>query len=658
MKWFRTDLLGCYFILAIFFMDALFHYYIYGTFTIGQIVASLLFISAIAFALHLIVLFFANGTAHVIATLLLAGISLIYMSQTIYYAFFNTFYSVYSLGKGGAILQFWRDIVRVIGNEFAWLLLLSFPVFILAIFGRHYFLYNRGNLPTFGAILGVALLLHLGGIGLINVGEKGQHSAYELYYEQHLPFYATEKVGLLTSMRLDVQRTITNWSPPVADPPVIIEVDEEDEAEAALVGEAVEESPSEEPVAYNTLDLDFDQLIEDETNEEMIDLHTYFSNVEPTEKNEMTGKYENYNVILLTAEGFSPFAVDPDLTPTLHKLVHEGYYFPNFYTPIWEVSTSDGEYVALTSLVPKNGVWSMEHSAKNTLPFALGNQLSERGYTTKAYHNHTYTYYERHLSHPNLGYDYQGIGNGLDVERTWPASDLEMIENTMDEYIDAEPFHIYYLTISGHMQYSFEGNNMAAKNQHLVKDTPYSSQARAYLATQLELEHALTYMIERLEEAGIADRTLIALSSDHYPYGLDNETMDEFAGHEVEGNFERYENHFILYEPGAEGETIEKYGSSFDVLPTLSNLLGLNYDSRLMVGNDLFSDVPPLIPFLNRSFITDQGMYNSVTEEFIPHDRQNVDQAYIDQIKSHVEAHFYYSTKVLETDYYNQLGLE
>lgn len=549
-----------------------------------------------------------------------------------------------------SILQFWNDIVQSIGANVLWIVLFIVPVLILAIFGRNYFRFERGNMPTFGFILSIVLLLQLAGIGLVHAGGKGQHSAYELYYEQHFPLQSTDQLGLLTSMRLDVQRTLMNWSPTLVAPPLLDDLPNADIVE--------QDDEKEEPAEYNMLEINFEELIENEENEEIIDLHTYFSQIEPTEKNKMTGKYKGYNVILLTAEAFSPFAVDPEITPTLHKLVHEGYYFSNFYTPIWEVSTSDGEYVALNSLIPKNGVWSMEQSAENELPFALGNQLRELGYTTKAYHNHTYTYYGRDKSHPNLGYDYKGLGNGLDVEETWPESDLEMMEKTMDEYIDDEPFHTYYLTVSGHMQYSFDGNYIAWKNQDLVKEMPYSAQARAYLATQIELDRALAYMIERLEEAGIADRTLIAMTGDHYPYGLDDETIEEFAGHSVEENFELFENHFILYKPGVERETIDKYGSSFDVLPTLSNLLGVDYDSRLMVGNDLFSEAPPLIPFLNKSFITDTGMYNSLTEEFMSHEGEvEMDDESIKQMMALVEAQFYYSTKILETDYFDHIGL-
>ena len=336
-------------------------------------------------------------------------------------------------------------------------------------------------------------------------------------------------------------------------------------------------------------------------------------------------------------------------------MVHEGYHFTNFYTPIWEVSTSDGEYVAVTGLIPTSGIWSFQESGKNALPFVLGNQLQKLDYKTLAYHNHTYTYYGRHISHPNLGYVYKGLGNGLDVKESWPESDLEMIEKTVPEYMNSQPFHTYYMTVSGHMQYSFTGNYIAWKNKKYVEDLPYSEQAKAYLATQIELDLALEHLLSQLENAGIADQTLIAISADHYPYGLEDQTIDELTGHAVEGNFELYKSPFILYAKGMDPEIITKPASSLDILPTLSNLMGLEYDSRLLMGQDIFSDSEPLVSFLNKSFITEKGRYNSITKEFITNAGEEVDEAYIEYISSVVEAKFYYSAKILETDYYRKV---
>ncbi|MDR5658502.1 LTA synthase family protein [Serpentinicella sp. ANB-PHB4] len=541
------------------------------------------------------------------------------------------------------VLDFWRDILQVITQNLLWIILLFLPLLFFFIFKNSYFTFSKLQFKY--SILFILPIVGIYLIGLLTLSAdgKGLNSAHSLYYTSSNPALSTEKLGLLTTMRLDVQRSVTGWSPSyeITSNPIPTEPDIEYDA------------MEDDEYDYNVMDIDFKSLMENESNSEIKQMHQYFKNVSPTQKNEYTGKYADYNLILITAEAFSPMAVRKDITPTLYKMVHEGYNFTNFYVPLWDVSTSDGEYVALTSLIPKSGVWSFRESSNIELPFVMGNQLKNAGYKTMAYHNHTYSFYRRDLSHPNMGYDYKGIGNGLDVEEIWPASDLEMMEVSVGEYINDVPFHAYYMTVSGHLQYNFMGNNMAAKNRHYVEDLPYSEQGRAYLATQIELDKALDHLLNELDKAGVADNTLIALSSDHYPYGLDHEVIDELTGHYVERDFELYRSPFILYTQNMDSKTIDKPVSSLDIIPTLSNLLGLEYDSRLLMGNDMFSDADPLVIFRNHSFITEKGYYNAETEEFISTNSATVDEDYIERMLNIVGSKFYYSAKILDTDYYS-----
>jgi phosphoglycerol transferase MdoB-like AlkP superfamily enzyme len=251
-----------------------------------------------------------------------------------------------------------------------------------------------------------------------------------------------------------------------------------------------------------------------------------------------------------------------------------------------------------------------------------------------------------------MGYTYKAVGNGLDMKETWPESDLEMMEKTIPEYISSQPFHTYYMTVSGHLQYTFYGNAMSGKNKSLVENLPYSETGRAYIACQIEFDRAMEYLLNQLEAAGIADKTLIAISADHYPYGLDDNSLDELAGHKVEENFELYKSTFILYTKGMQPTIVDKPCSSLDIIPTLSNLLGLSYDSRLLMGRDIFSDSTPLVIFSNRSFITDKGSYNSKTKEFIPKEGAEVDKDYVKKTSAIINNKFYYSAKILENDYY------
>jgi len=389
-------------------------------------------------------------------------------------------------------------------------------------------------------------------------------------------------------------------------------------------------------------------------------MHTYFGSKEPTMKNEYTGIFEGKNLLFFTAEGFWKYAVNETYTPTLYKLANEGFVFSEFYNPLWWKSTTDGEYVACTGLIPSGNAFSFEKSGSNSMPFCMGNMLREQGYTTTAYHNHTYTYYDRHISHPNMGYDYYGIGNGLEVKKVWPASDLEMMEKTLPQALEGEkPFHNYYMTVSGHMNYNFIGNSMAYKHRQEVADLDMSEEARAYLACNMELDQALAYTLEQLEAAGELENTVICISGDHYPYGMQPETWNEFYGGEIDQDFELYRSTLILWSGDMEEPIlIDKPCCSLDILPTLLNLFGLEYDSRLFAGRDILSDAPGIAIFSNRSFLTEEGRYNARTDTWIPNEGSEAGMDYAADVYQYVKSQFSYSVKILDNDYYSLLGLD
>lgn len=589
-------------------------------------------------------------------------LAVLYSSQLIYNKIFHTFYTTYSMLNGAQALQFWKEALAMIGKNLSLVFLLWFPVIFICLFGKRLCSYGRVRLTATLSVILILLVSQLTAVVFTFAAGKEQFSPYDMYFKTSAIDYSVDRLGVFTSFRLDLQRYLFGANEDELDESdvpdevgVIATTKPADKTEKDENGKNEEQDEPEIDTSPNVMNIDFQELVDNENDETIIKMHKYFSNVTPTNKNEKTGSEKGNNLILITAEAFSQYAIDKDLTPTLYKMATEGYQFKNFYTPIWGVSTSDGEYVACTGTIPKSGLWSFKTSHKNLLPFVMGNQLKKIGYSTNAYHNHTYDYYGRDLSHPNMGYIYKGVGNGLDLKRSWPESDIEMIDKTTADYINNKPFHAYYMTVSGHLNYTYNGNAMATKNKEYVKNMPYSDACKAYMACNIELDRAMELLLKRLDEAGVAENTLIAISADHYPYGLTNEEISEFAGHKVEENFELYRNAFILYRKGMKSEVIERPCSSLDILPTISNLLGLEYDSRLLMGRDMFSDSDPLIIFANRSRITDKAKYNAKTKELTPLTDEEVTEEYVKSINKLVSDKFTYSAKLLDEDYYRKV---
>ena len=554
-------------------------------------------------------------------------------AQSIYYHLFKTFLTAFSLTKMGMVAGAFGDMA--VGE----ILLNWFPIAMMAVpFGLAVVL-RRRLIPEEGPMsrrMGarwalLAAVVQLAAMGIVMCCGGGSMSLRFIYLQAAVPELEVQNFGMLTQNQLELRRVLFGITPE----------DQSLRKGQALhlyrpASEPVEVESAEYPSAdYHILDIDFDRLIAEETDEDLLQMHTYFSQQVPTAKNEWTGYFQGKNLIWIVAEGFCTLAMDPERTPVLYEMAHSGFVFDHFYTPLWGVSTSDGEYTTTTGLIPKSGVWSYSQSAGNYMPFGFGNQFSQLGYRTMAFHDYLYTYYDRDKSFPNMGYEYYALGHGLELEEIWPPSDLEMMEEIVPMFVDEEQFMVYCLTVSGHLNYTYEENAMSRRHWDEVAGLPYSEGPKAYLACQMELELAMESLLTQLEEAGRLDDTVIVLSGDHYPYGLTDEEYSELLGRQVDPNFEIFQNTLILWNAQMEEPVrVEKLCSSLDVMPTLANLFGLEYDSRLMAGRDILSDEPGLVIFSNYSFLTEEGAYNSVLDEFRSWDGSPPDEAYVQDRKS------------------------
>lgn len=572
-------------------------------------------------------------------TLLMSLIIVIFLSQAVYYRIFATYYTFYSLMNGAQVTEFMGTIWDAIWSvKLQMLALLAVGAAAVALAWR------RGRRPRSPrrlrlAVAGLLCLLFLGLFLLISSAENDDPaSPYQSLYSSGEIKPAVRSAGLMGAMGVDVWKLATGFEPDIGE----------------LQDEVVEAEPQPDDNVIGGLD--FETLAEQEDDETLKSMDLYFSGTEPTAQNEQTGIFKGKNLIFITAESFTDFAIDPKYTPTLYKLLTEGYNFTNFYNPVWGVSTLDGEYVNLQSLVPKPGVWSMKESAENWLPFTLGNQFSKLGYETKAYHNHSVYYYDRVSSHPNLGYDFKGQGREYNFENIWPESDLEMIDETTADFLTAdengeiEPFHVYYLTVSGHLNYNFYGNMIAYRNRELVQDMDMSDACKAYMAGEIELDRALELLLARLDEAGVLENTVIALAGDHYPYGLTSEEISEFRGHEVDEEYELYKSAFLLWTPGMEPQTVDKLCSTMDILPTLSNMFALTYDSRLLMGRDIFSEAEGFVAFKDKNWISERGTRSDLLAA------GEAEEAYVRAVDSKVANMFDVSALILDRDYYRYLA--
>lgn len=609
----------------------------------SDFIQMIVFCLPMASILYLGTTLFSEKVNKIISTIVVLLVYIIFFAQMVYFQVYNSVFSVYSMTNGGQVFEFWRTILSTIMSGVYNYLCLTVPVILYFLLRNKVFDFSKNSLVWTSLNFTVFVLFSSFSLAYVTLDNKAIYSSYNLYFNTHAPVLSAKKFGLLTTMGLDLNRIAFG----LEEKKIVINIDNNNNL-----------NQGEEEVFYNNLDIDFDKLKEDEDDENTVMLHNYFSSLEGTKKNEYTGMFEGKNVVFFLAESLDPVAIDKELTPTLYKLANSGFDFKNYYAPLYPASTADGEFRTEWSLISSRGDTHTLYANRNVYsPYLFVNSFSD--YNINIYHNYNGDYYNRRKYFMGLGYkNFKSCYYGLNLEcGTFHESDLDMVNITVDDYINSEePFFAYYITLSGHLSYVKNVNKIAQKNWELVDHLPYSDKVKGYLASNIELDRALESLIEKLEEAGKLDDTVIILTPDHYPYGLSNSQLNEVSLINRDDPFELYHSDFIIWNSKMEDTIkIEKVGSNPDVLPTMLNLFGKEYDSRLIMGKDLLSDSEGLVVLADRSWISDSMKYNTVTGEIINKTDNEVDENYVNKINNIVDNQFKISNMILQGNYYKKV---
>ncbi|MBE6789085.1 MAG: hypothetical protein E7539_05395 [Ruminococcaceae bacterium] len=615
----------------------------------------LLFCISLGMIGYLLTTIFKNSKVNFILTAVLMSLcAVVYLVEYFVNRFFKVFYDINTIfGGAGHLADGFVDETLALIFSFDGLFkifLYFLPVVLYIIFGRRFLSAERTDKFKKSFAVLVAVFVHI-----ITVLCVSLSSVYGPIYNKEYNFQsAVGNFGLFTGLRLDIQNYIFGSS--------------SESFENTDIGSVSSESASSESVSkpeeygFNQLELD----LEGGSTTKIKELNEYVSTLTASKKNQYTGLFKGKNLIMITAEAFTAEVIDPTLTPTLYRLATKGINFTDYYQPA-SAGTTGGEYQNIFGMLPTAGGMSFKNTADNLNYYTMGSQLNRLGYYGKAFHNNSHTYYSRNVTHINLGYSdgFMGYGNGMEefVKKRWPQSDLEMIAGTLPTYIDQQPFNVYYMSVSGHSGYTRTGNAMTAKNWEKVKDLAYSDQVKGYLAANLELENALAHLVNELENKGIVDDTVICISTDHFPYGLDQNGklgnmpyLSELYGYNVTNYIERDHSRLILWSGCLEKMDpiiVDSPTFGLDIVPTLSNLFGTEFDSRLLPGRDVLSDAPALVFNMNYDWKTDLGTYYSSKGTFVPNDETaEIPEGYVSRIKTIVRNKIRYCSGALSSDYF------
>jgi len=623
-----------YVLLSLLYFELVFHLFMYDNYLRSSIVNIILFCLINSFIIYILTSVWKEKTNKIMTYVIYTVLALWY---SLHYIFYNILQSPFSLSLFALTDQaatFSKNVVIGILENFYIIILLFIPLVLFIIFRKRMF-YKRIVLKE--TLISSGLLLLMIGCYTLNifVQKREAGNIYNLYFETNNTSLNIERLGVMAATMLDFNRTIFGFEEKIVD----VSTDNYDSEEELFNYD------------YNNLDLNLDG-----GTGNIKSINDYVKSETGTKQNKYTGMFEGKNLVFVVAESFSEIAVSEELTPTLYKLIHEGFDFKNFYTSN-NLSTIGGEFQALTGLYADNSILGTWRSGKRYFPYGIGTMFSNAGYNVYGYHNNSIYFQDRNKYLKSQGIsNFKGCDNGFDKLmncNAWPQSDVDMINITYKDYInDEEPFLAYYMTVSGHFYYTFSENSVARKNKKYVEHLNYNENVKAYLATQIELDRALESLMNKLEEAGKLDDTVIVLLADHYPYYLSLKDINTLSTYKRDSMIEANSNALIIYNSKMKSETVNKVGMSIDVLPTVLNLFGMEYDSRIIMGKDILSTSLGLAIFKDKSWVTDKGTYYASSGKFVGED---IDEDYIKNINNIVNNRVSISRKIVANDYYNKI---
>jgi phosphoglycerol transferase MdoB-like AlkP superfamily enzyme len=211
-------------------------------------------------------------------------------------------------------------------------------------------------------------------------------------------------------------------------------------------------------------------------------------------------------------------------------------------------------------------------------------------------------------------------------------------------------------TVSAHQPYT-QSSELGNKHLDLFKNTNYNTSLKRYMSKLKEFDLAIGELIAGLEEQGKLDDTVILMYSDHYPYGLNNSTLNSYFDYEVGTQRSVDRTPFVIYNSQLTPQKFDEYTTFMNIVPTIGNLFDLEYDPRMYAGSDMFSDTyDNRVIFADGSWKDEVAYYNASTGKIYYH---NSDVIYTTQeikaINDKIDNKISMSNLAIKKDYFNYL---
>ena len=375
---------------------------------------------------------------------------------------------------------------------------------------------------------------------------------------------------------------------------------------------------------------------EEENSEDIEFLNLAFADTEKN-NNKYTGIFKDKNIIFVQFEGLDNWLVTEEDTPTIYKMMNNGINFKNHFSYYnGGGSTFNSEFAVNTGFItPLSYTQNAYTFNKNYFPYSMAHIFKELGYSVNAFHMNSGEYYSRTVNYKNWGYDkYYGLKDMFDYEDESYTLDRELILNeTFNKLIFPEEgkFVDYIIAYSGHLPFTntkgvckllYDEDHKPVidktieENTNTEEETTVSTEVfeREPMAEEecirrqaKETDYMMQLLIENLEEKNLLNNTVIVAYSDHYLYTIEDKSiLDRYK--ETSNNLIN-KTPFFIWSSNIEKKTINKVTSQLNILPTVLNLWGINYNPNNYIGTDALDPNYEGIVFFNDYSWYDGNVY-------------------------------------------------
>ena len=303
-----------------------------------------------------------------------------------------------------------------------------------------------------------------------------------------------------------------------------------------------------------------------------------------TEDNEYTGIFKDKNLIMIMLESVDNIMDNKEVMPTMTYMKNHGLIFSKRYGQRSSSgSTIATEFTSLSGLYFLGKNYSIYNNHYNE---SIPNVFESLGYQTNSIHENKGIYYNRIYLHKSLGFDNSYFL--LDHDKSIPRFDDEQLITNDEVYKqivnkgDKDKFFSFIITIATHGPYE---NNYNCSIEETVKD---EYDCVKHLANNTD--NFLKLLLDRLKEDDLLNDTVIVLFSDHYAYSYNYSEKEYDLYDQVDENHIIQNLPFIIYSTDVKHKSFDDIlVDDLDIVPTIYNLFGIDYDPYKFVGTDVFS---------------------------------------------------------------------